>query len=98
MPWKEQYKKCLAEPSVVNDVVTRTTDALAFAVPVAKFVKNEVAERSIEKAEIHQLQNISKMTVVGHKTKEEDEFAPQKMDSVRSPSPSTDTSDNGRQV
>lgn len=90
---KRAVQKFMTKPHVVNDVATRTIDARAFTVPVVKFVKNEIAKRSLEKDEMDQYRNVSNKVVVSHKTKAEDEFPPQRMDSVRSPNRPTDISD-----
>lgn len=42
-------QKCLAEIHVANDVGTRTFNLPAFTVLMAKFIKDEVEERSFKK-------------------------------------------------
>lgn len=45
----------MAEEYVANDVATVKTDLPAFTVPVPKLVTNEVARRSLDKANIDRL-------------------------------------------
>lgn len=55
---KRPVHKLLAEPHVANDGVTLTVGLPAFMVPVPKFVINEVAKRSLKKAEIDNYRNV----------------------------------------
>lgn len=63
-----------AESPVLSDVVSRTIDALAFTVPVAKFVKNEVEKSPLEENKITQYWNTSNKAFVDNKIKAEEKF------------------------
>lgn len=49
---EEAVFKCVAKPLSGAAVASKLVDALSFAVPVAKYVKQEVEKNSVDKAEM----------------------------------------------
>lgn len=60
-------QKWLTERHVDNNVATRTIDIQAFTVSVAKFVKNQIHKRCLEKAKLDQYKNLSRKDNRGSK-------------------------------
>lgn len=60
-----------------------TTDHPAYTVPVAKFVKNEAENPSLEKGKMDQYRNNSNKAFAGHIKEAKDDFPLQKIDSVK---------------
>lgn len=75
-------------------MVTHKISLPNLTVPVAKFFKIEDERRFLEKTEMHSYRNGLNKKIVGHRTKVEDKFPSQKMNSARYPSPPTDVSDD----
>lgn len=61
-------QESLAESYVANDVATHTDNVLVFTVPVLKFVRNEVEQRSIQKPEMNRHRTVSNKGVEDHRT------------------------------
>lgn len=78
---EKAVKKNLTEPRVMNNVAIHVFDTPAITVPVAKFVKNEVEQHSLENAKLNQYPIACSEPVMGYRTQEEDEFKPEKMES-----------------
>lgn len=71
---KRAVHQWLAKPLVVNDVVVHIFDALLLIFSVAKFVKNEVHERFLKKAEEEQHWDLSNKAIVNLNDKAENEL------------------------
>lgn len=91
---KRKVKSYLTELPVFIHMTRCTVGAPAFPVQVANCFQNAVEIRLLEKAEMNQYEDLSNKVIIGRKAKMEDEIQPKKKDSVRTPHPSTDTSDD----
>lgn len=69
-------QKFLVESHVANVVATRTNDLPDLTELIARFVRNEVEKRSLQKVETDRHQKVLNKASLGQKTKAKDEFPP----------------------
>lgn len=95
---EQAIHRCVAKPHIVDAVAMRSIDAPAFIVPVARFIKQMVEKGSLQKVKMKERFNKLAIAVEEKKSEAKDGIPTTKMDSVRSPSPLTDTCDEKKRT